>query len=196
MQNKIEHAPKGDFNKKIILYTGTLNWRYGIRELVEAFQLIKNDDYILRVCGSGEASQYLKNLCSNSSNIEYFGQVDNQISKEMQQRATVLVNPRRNIGDYVKYSFPSKIMEYMLSGTPVITYKLPGIPKDYDDFLYYVEGDSVEDLYKKITTICEKPYEELYEFGYKAQKFIINNKNNIVQSRKIIDFLSIGVDIK
>ena len=45
------------------------------------------------------------------------------IEKEIQ--ATILINPRPVDQEFTKYSFPSKIMEYMSSGTPVLTTKLP-----------------------------------------------------------------------
>ena len=38
------------------------------------------------------------------------------------------VNPRQNNEEFTKYSFPSKTMEYLASGVPVVAYKLDGIP--------------------------------------------------------------------
>ena len=49
--------------------------------------------------------------------IIYWGVVEQKHVFEMQQQATLLVNPRKGHEEYTKYSFPSKTMEYMASGT-------------------------------------------------------------------------------
>ena len=64
----------------------------------------------------------------------------------MQQQATLLVNPRKGHEEYTKYSFPSKTMEYMASGTPTIMYKLPGLPIEYEEYLVLLPDNSQETL--------------------------------------------------
>lgn len=64
----------------------------------------------------------------------------------LQVKCDVLVNPRSNNDEFTKYSFPSKTMEYLLSGSKVVMYPLSGIPQEYFEFITVVEGDSVEDL--------------------------------------------------
>jgi len=46
----------------------------------------------------------------------------------------------------VRYSFPSKLIEYMASATPVLTTRLPGIPPEYEPYVYWIEDDSVEGI--------------------------------------------------
>ena len=59
--------------------------------------------------------------------------------KEYISSAAVLVNPRPNNEEYTKYSFPSKDIEYLLSGKPTVAFLLDGMPKCYQDFLYVVD---------------------------------------------------------
>ena len=108
----------------------------------------------------------------------------------MQGEATVLINPRQNNGEYTKYSFPSKTIEYLASATPLIAYKLDGIPDEYDDYIEYVEGNSVDDLKNKIIDICEMDRDKLIIKGNKNRNFIINNKNARYQTKKILDILN------
>ena len=59
--------------------------------------------------------------CSKKDNrIVFKGMVPNKIVVEDQLKATLLVNPRPSIGEFTRYSFPSKNMEYMVSGTPMV----------------------------------------------------------------------------
>ena len=44
-------------------------------------------------------------------------------------------------------------MEYLLTGRPVIAYKLDGIPDEYDNYFHYVEDDSIDSFTNKIEEI-------------------------------------------
>lgn len=177
--------------KKAVLYTGTLNYKYGIDNLLKAFKLINRVHYELWICGSGEAKDEIIKISELDKRIKYFGYVSKKEVYELQQKTTVLINPRKNEGEYTKYSFPSKTMEYMLSGKPVLMYKLDGIPNEYDQYLYYIKGDTPEDMADCIVSICEKPQAELDEFGERAKKFVLENKNSMVQAKKIVDMIEV-----
>lgn len=179
-----------ELNKKIILYTGALNYRFGIGNLLEAFKSIDNKDYQLWICGSGEAVEEIISMSKVDNRVKYFGYVTKNEINKLQQQATLLINPRTNEGEYTKYSFPSKTMEYMLSGKPVLMYKLDGVPDEYDQYLNYINGSEPKDIADRLMEICEKPQSELDDFGQKAREFVLENKNSEVQAKKIIDMLN------
>lgn len=101
----------------------------------------------------------------------------------------MLVNPRQNNEEFTKYSFPSKNMEYLLTGRPVIAYKLDGIPDEYDNYFYYVEDDSIDSFTRKIEEVLLMDEETRSEFGDRARSYVLNEKNNIYASKKIIDMI-------
>lgn len=171
-------------DKKVILYTGTLNYQFGIKNLIDAFTSIDDENYELWICGGGEAETYIKE--QNNPRIKFFGYVRKSEVYEMQREATVLVNPRQNEGEYTKYSFPSKTMEYMASGLPVIMYKLSGIPDEYDKYLNYIPDNSVEAMKNKIVEICSLPLEERVDMGLRAREFVLSEKNASKQAQKIM----------
>lgn len=175
--------------EKVILYTGTLNYKFGIVNLLEAFRFIEKEDYELWICGSGEAENEIISMSKVDNRIKYFGYVSKNEIYELQQKATLLINPRTNDGEYTMYSFPSKTMEYMLSGKPVLMYKLDGVPDEYDQYLYYINGSEPRDIADIIMEVCEKPQGELDDFGQKAREFVLENKNSEVQAKKIIDMI-------
>jgi glycosyltransferase involved in cell wall biosynthesis len=175
--------------QNIILYSGTLHYQFGLTELLEAFTGIANSDYRLWICGSGEAEDEIRKLSQLDNRIKYLGYVAKDELYQIQRQATILINPRQNNGEYTKYSFPSKTMEYMLSGVPVLMYKLEGVPKEYYEHVYYLEDDSIETLRNKIVEICGKSQLELYEFGKKAQEFILREKASKKQAWRIIEMM-------
>ena len=76
----------------------------------------------------------------------------------------------------------------MLAGKPVIAYKLPGIPDEYDDYLLYIEckENGLADCIKKYGNTDIK---ELEIIGKKNQLFAEQNKNYIVQTAKILKIM-------
>ena len=174
-------------NKKIVMYAGTLSQRFGIVDLLDAFQQIEDPHYELWICGSGDG---LKEIVSKSLldiRIKVLGLLPREQVLELQKKATVLVNPRNSKGEYTKYSFPSKTMEYLLSGTPCIMKPLPGIPDEYYQYLFLVDNDSIVSLRNKIIEVCSFSEEKLEVIGKSAQKFVLEKKNYTFQTKKMID---------
>ena len=176
-------------NSKVILYTGGLVLRYGIGDLLEAFHQIPYRDYQLWLCGSGDAEESIKEYSKKDKRIKFLGRMTAEEVCKLQRRATLLVNPRHSGEIFTKYSFPSKTMEYMASGTPTVMSKLECIPNEYDQYLYYFDDESIEGMKNKMIEICEMDKEVLKSRGQKASAFIIEQKNAKVQANKILSVL-------
>ncbi len=175
--------------EKIILYTGSMNTKYGILSLLEAFTKISEDDCRLQLCGLGNAEPIIRQYCNRDKRIAFLGKVPHEQVLALQQQATVLVNPRQNNEEFTKYSFPSKTMEYLASGVPLVAYKLDGIPDEYDEFINYVPDNSPEALAKELSRVLAMSAEERANLGTKAQHFVLENKNKVVQTKRILDFI-------
>ena len=125
---------------RTIVYTGAIRARHNICELVDAFQAIKGDKFRLIMCGSGDAVDYVQQACVQDSRISWLGQLDRTAVLDLQKKATVLVNPRLDSGDFTRFSFPSKLLEYLSAGKPTVSAVLPGMPLVYKDFVYEIDG--------------------------------------------------------
>lgn len=175
--------------KNIIFYSGQLNPVYGLNNLLDAFIEIyrEHKDYELWLCGSGSLEEKIRSLKQECPAIKYYGYVNSDMIRNLQAEASVLVNPRQNIGEFTKYSFPSKTMEYLASGRPVVGYHLDGIPQEYDPYIQYVDGSTVADLRDKLLEICSWSEERREEIGTKSREFIVTKKNPEKQAKRIID---------
>lgn len=175
--------------KEIILYTGTLRKIFGVLNLVEAFQLIENENVELWICGSGDSQQKIAETAKKDSRIKFFGLVDSQTALQMQRQATILVNPRTSQGEYTKYSFPSKTIEYLLSAKSVIINKLPGIPDEYYKYVYTPKSESVESLSECISHVLSISPNNRQEKSKLGKDFIVSQKNSKVQTQRIINLI-------
>jgi glycosyltransferase involved in cell wall biosynthesis len=176
-------------DKKIILYTGTLRKIFGVMNLVNAFQLIEDADVELWICGSGDSKEEIEQAAKNDSRIKYFGLVDSQTALQMQRKATVLVNPRTSEGEYTKYSFPSKTMEYLMAGKCAVINRLPGIPEEYYDYVFTPEDESVEALAECLSQVLAIDEQTSMKRAEAGRNFIINQKNSKVQTKRILDMI-------
>ena len=183
----VEPHSKTSGNKHI-MYAGGLYEKYGVKQLLEAFEEsgVKDDGWELHLYGQGDILQEEYNIVG----VFYHGIVQNEEILKEEEAASLLVNPRRNNGEYTKYSFPSKIIEYLASGTPVLMYRLDGIPKEYDNYIYYVDGDSMDDLADMIKKLINRPQKDLDEFGKKAREWVLENKNAKVQAKKVMELIN------
>lgn len=192
-QNATDELPKRTSDTKTILYTGTLHRKFGVLHLVEAFEKIPDPDVQLVICGIGDSQEEIQNAAKKDGRIEFKGQVRREEVLSLQKEATVLVNPRLNNEEFTKYSFPSKTMEYLASGTPVVAYKLDGIPDEYDPFISYPTDDSVAALAEALQKLCRLSEDERRKIGVAAQDFVLKEKNCYVQTKKMLDFVQSAV---
>ncbi len=195
MEGLVDASMEGTKNKlsnkakdRIIIYAGGLYEKYGIKTLIDAFMMLDGDDLRLHLYGSGPMEETIKELSLKDYRIVFKGMVPNKIVVEDQLKATILVNPRPTVEEFTKYSFPSKNMEYMVSGTPMITTRLPGMPSEYLEFVELFEDESVKGMFETLKNVLNKSREELHSFGFDAKKFVLKNKNNKWQANRILKF--------
>lgn len=180
---------KVDDGVRSLLYTGTLQKYVGIDDFVDAFVRTTDANYRLIICGAGPSEQYIKEQASKDKRITYKGVVPRDEALALQQKATIVINPRKPTEEITKYSFPSKTIEYLSSGTPMIGYQLEGIPDEYYSFIYSPKGLATEDMTELIDEVLSKPDSELRERSIAARRFINENKTAKIQVRKIINFI-------
>jgi glycosyltransferase involved in cell wall biosynthesis len=175
---------------RICFYAGGVSKQYGLGNLVEGFRNADIPNAQLHIYGPGDYVKELQKIAEEDSRVFYGGMLLNKEIVEKEQEATLLVNPRPTNEEYVKYSFPSKTMEYMASGTPVLTTVLPGMPKEYYPYLFLLEDETAEGIAQALTELLTKSEEELFEKGRRARAFVLDQRNNLVQAQKIIQMLS------
>lgn len=182
----VENRLEAKHEKKVCLYAGTLRRVYGIENLVRGFIAADVPDTELHVYGSGDFEEELKELAQQYPAVKYKGVAPNAVIVEEELKATLLVNPRPTGEEYTKYSFPSKNMEYMASGTPVLTTCLPGMPAEYNEYVYLLKDETAEGVCQVLREVLSQPAEVLHEKGKRSKAFVMEQKNNRVQAQKVI----------
>jgi len=187
--SEIRNIKKNETDFIKVVYTGSLEKRYGMKNLIDSFILLKNEKILFDIYGRGDYQEDLKTICLLNENIRYKGFVSNIESLKIQREADFLINARSAAEEFTKYSFPSKLLEYMLSGTPVITTMSEAIPDEYRNYLLVLEDNCVETICEMLHKIIGIKKEDRRIIGIEAQNFVRKN-NYIDQGIRIINFLS------
>ena len=158
----------------------------GIAEMLEAFASMP--EYDLWICGHGSMKAAVEKAAADCPNIRYFGFVPQEKALDLQSRASALINPRQASGLFTRYSFPSKTLEYMRSGKPVLCCPLEGIPSDYAPYLHYMKPGS-QGIEEAVRLLMVLPADERRKMGENARTYVTENKNPKTQCKKLLQLL-------
>lgn len=176
--------------KKAVMYSGKLDEQYGIKMLVDAFMSIRDSDIELWITGGGNAKSYIEQCAKKDDRIKFYGFLPSrQDVLKKQTEASLLVNMRRPSEPASAYCFPSKLFEYMATGTPVLSFDIEGIPKEYLPYLCVMSEETEQAITNEIEKILNMNQEEMRIIGERASAFIRNEKNSIKQCKKIMAFV-------
>lgn len=169
-----------------VVYAGTLNLEYGVGRLVDAMALLSDPDIELHLYGAGSGVTAIQEASINDPRIVYHGRVSNTEASDAIYGATLLINPRNaSDGEYTKYSFPSKDIEYLSTGIPTLLCKLPGMPPEYYGFFIDLGDATPSEIASAITKVKTMSTEERNMFGKKARAFIKDRMNCTRQAERI-----------
>lgn len=172
-----------------IAYAGGLFDEYGVGNLIDAVREIECIPVRLTLFGKGDLESRIKECAATDSRIVYGGVVTPKQLIPLLQSADLLVNPRPSNQDFVRHSFPSKLIEYMALGVPVLTTKLPGIPPDYLEKMYLVQDESAAGIRDEILKIAGSPFDARQDAARDARSFIVNVASEKAQGARIVKFL-------
>ncbi|MBE6576886.1 MAG: glycosyltransferase family 4 protein [Ruminococcaceae bacterium] len=176
-------------SKISVMYSGVLDLRYGIRELLDAFEHL-DGDYELWLTGNGNAVPLINERAEKDERIKFYGYLPSRYELLKKQReATMLISTRDPSEQASAYCFPSKIFEYMVSGNPVISTEIKGIPDEYFDYLVPLKTISPEEIAGTIKKVADMDAAQRKAVGDGGRRFILEKKNNVAQAKKMIEFV-------
>lgn len=181
--------PKKKERGKKIAYAGKLVEAFGAKRLVEAFEMIDDPETSLHICGGGELKPYVEEMCQKDSRIHYYGVVPAEKANEILQNADVLVNPRQNDDEYTKYSFPSKNIEYLMTGNAVVAYMLDGIPEVYKEFFVVPSSCATCSLSEAIYFALNESEQVKERKRQKVWRYLAETKEKTSVAKRVVSLL-------
>ena len=177
-------------------YTGSLNeQKDGVLGLLEALAIVKQEftRVELKVAGYGSIADLemlkwkIKNL-GIEKNVSYLGRLNSKDTIDLIKNATALMSFRPN-SIQAEYGFPTKVVEYLATGNPVIT-TLTG---DLRLFLINKENSfttlpgDIKGFAKQWITVL-RDLDNAKKVGAQGKQLVINVFNPKIQTSRVISY--------
>ena len=158
-----------------IVYSGGLEEHFGVRILLEAFCRSPYSHWRLIVTGKGQLSNEIAEFALTDNRIVYKGLVPFRELNDIYNSASVFVNPRSSSDERTRFLFPSKIVEQMATGKPVISTDLACLTDQFRKHLLIVTPETSNRLLEILIQADRMGNEERYSWGLRAKEFVIQN---------------------
>lgn len=169
--------------RPLAVYAGGVKAAFGVDVLLQA-QGLPGAGFDLAVYGAGPFVDEVVAAQKRQPGVMYGGVLDLAGLMDAYASADVLVNARPPDLDYAPYTFPSKLLEYLATGKPVVSTRLPGIPEDYWQVLIPCEP-TAESVAAAIALAAAQQTPEA-----RARRLaFVASRTPSVQGRRIVEFL-------
>jgi glycosyltransferase involved in cell wall biosynthesis len=172
-----------------ITFAGSLDPVNGIGILLEAFSKLESSDYRLLIAGWGPQEEAVKAAAARDARIGFLGVLDFGELLHLYSCSDLLVSIRPTKALQTRYFFPSKTMEYLASGTPVVATCTGHTEEEFGSVCYLLKDESPEGLAALLRSIAGLPAEVRREKGLQARQFMQAHKTWDRQGKKIARFI-------
>lgn len=181
--------PNPALSEPIIAHAGTLNRQYGIAYLLDSFEQVKAPGAQLWLIGSGDMDDEITARSQGDTRIKFLGFRPRDEVFTLLSQARLLINLRDPRDEYTKHSFPSKVFEYLVSGVPLASTRLDGIPGEYFSYIIPLESKNAASTALEIEDILKESTDALKARGIQGRNFVLNHKNPNAQTSRVLEFL-------
>jgi glycosyltransferase involved in cell wall biosynthesis len=185
-------APRQPVNKGDrfrIVFAGSLDAVNGVEILLEAFSQLRGSHYELVIAGWGPQEALVRAASQRDDRIQYIGTLPFSELLQLYSAADVLLSMRPTKTLNTKYFFPSKVMEYLASGTPMIATCTGHTEDEFGDFCYLLRDETPSGLARLIREVSLIPRAEREMVGMRARLYMKNNKTWDRQAQKVLKFI-------
>lgn len=172
------------------VYVGTFLKSKGTDLLLDAFEKMDQDKYQIHFFGYGPLEYEILNRTKACKNIIFRGRLESNLVQETLAEFDLLINPVITDESSHNFGFPSKLIEYFLSGRPVLTTRFQALPDDYLPFIYMIEDETTVGITKAIEAVSKIPIEEIQMKTSMALDYLEQNQTWDRVANNIIDFLN------
>ena len=177
-------------NKFKVVFAGSIEPINGIDCILGAFYLLKNDNIELYIAGRGSWTNKVITATRNYKHIKYTGFLNFEEVNKLYSNADLLLNIRMTEKKYKsKYFFPSKLIEYLVTGIPTITTEFDGLEDDYKSICFVLKDENPRSLAELISQIKNMDISERKKIGDAARSFIKTNKTWHHQAERVKQYL-------
>ena len=184
-----EKEGKKDPIHNYFYFGGSLYERYGVKTLVDAFH-DSNVNCKLVLAGSGPLDKYIEEMAEKDYRILYLSQISKEKNIAYMRNSIANINPRPLDKKLDEESVPSKLIEYLSIGTPVISTKYPELYSLFKDDVTWIDGNDLISMKIALESYDISKQEEHLKKAATARRKVFEFYGLNVQAESIDHFLA------
>jgi hypothetical protein len=157
-----------------LIFTGTITKLTGIEEFAEQFGDLKIPGIELHIYGKGDFNK-LYSLEKKYNNIFIHGYVSILELENAMLNAFAFVNPRNDKEESNQNTFPSKLLEYISYGKPILSSFSNSLDEEFNKLLLLYDSNNIMSLNEQLMVIKNMNNDELTAHKNKLRLYTINN---------------------
>ena len=175
-----------------VVLSGSLEVYNGVELALRAAASLP-EGYQLLVAGVGSRTEHVREYSRRDPRIQYLGFLDFADVLQLYWSADLLLNVRLTRTVDTRYFFPSKLMELLASGTPVLSTCTGHVEREYGHVTYLLREETPEILASEIMRIARLPVDQREALGARAREFMLENKTWQRQGEKLLRYIEAEV---
>lgn len=171
-----EARPRHSGDTFNLVFAGQLSDLNGVQLLLKAVKLLDMPSLRVTILGGGEYADEVRDAAKEDPRICYRGLVAHYDVLAAYADADLLVNLRRTVYDTHRYVFPSKVVECLATGRPLLSTLTGHVVEEFGEFVFLLDQETPEGLAQRLQEIADMPMAERIALGTRAQQYVLHNK--------------------
>lgn len=173
---------------KYILFAGSLLRKYGIYQLIDAVNLLTDEDIKLIVCGHTQEQDFLTKIYNNPK-IKFLGSIEQEELANLEYNSLMCVNPRPLDDKIDSLSFPSKVIEYLNNAQLVLSTRNPLLERIFKTNIIWIDSLKPDEFSKTLKFALSKTKNEINVNKEKINEIISSYYSPEAINKKLNKFL-------
>jgi glycosyltransferase involved in cell wall biosynthesis len=187
---RFEERPRIVDDSFHLVYAGQLSVLNGVTLLLDALKQINLKNLKVSILGGGEYAERVKEAVEQDDRITYHGLLPHEEVLALYEQADLLVNLRRTNYQTHRYVFPSKVVECLATGRPLLSTCTGHVEKEFRDLVFMLRSETPEGLAEAIKELASMPKSEREEVGKRARDHVRENKTWEGHARRLEKYLN------
>ncbi len=181
---KFEGSAEREARAFHVVFAGQLSQLNGVELLLDAIAKVDDPSIRITIAGTGPLHERVKKAAMLDSRIVYAGLLPHRDLVEVYKSADLVLSLRRTDNQTHRYVFPSKVVECLATGVPLLTTCTGHAASEFGPFAILLDEETPEALAAKIEEVMAWPEARRGEIGQRAQAYVRENRtweSNIVR---------------
>lgn len=145
IENKYRNIDVKQYGKYLFYY-GDLEEKYGVYELINAFNELNKSDINLVIAGYHGSDDRLNQIVNEHPNVKYLKMITSDLALSLANNSILNINPRPYSEDYDRYLIPCIVLDYLNTNSLTLSVRNSSLQKYLADDAIWVDSGEKDDL--------------------------------------------------